>query len=114
MITILVTGSRNLLDVGLVIEQLRRLRPDRVIVGDCPTGADRIARDWCKRTDVTVEVYRADWSREGRSAGPLRNAAMVRRAKELGATVLAFPRNGRGTADCIRKARAAGLTVVER
>jgi hypothetical protein len=130
MPVILVTGSRNLREQALVFDALTARAPDLVLVGDCPDGADRFARAWCLRNGVRAEIYCAsrephdwpslstvflvsDWRVDGRKAGPLRNAPMVKRAAELGASALAFPRGGPGTAGCIRLARAAGLSVTE-
>ncbi len=110
---LLVTGSRSLEDWGLVKAELEAERPNIVIVGDCPTGVDAFTRVWCICQSVTCRVYKADWRKHGRAAGPLRNSEMVRRAVELGATVLAFPRGGPGTRDCIFQAKRAGLSVRE-
>jgi hypothetical protein len=96
--------------------------PDFVILGDCPSGVDRAAWEWCV-AHLRPDQWRchgADWNRFGHAAGPKRNGAMVAHAVELRAAhpaaavfVLAFPRGGPGTADCMRQARAAGLAVEE-
>lgn len=44
-ITLLVTGDRRLEDRGLIIAEVERFCPDRVLVGDCPTGVDMVVRD---------------------------------------------------------------------
>lgn len=49
----------------------------------------------------------ADWSL-GKKAGPLRNQRMIDMKPDK---LLRFP-GGRGTADCERRARAAGIEVV--
>lgn len=73
-------------------------------------GADLIAREWGITNWVEVLDYPADWTGLGGAAGPIRNAKMLAEGKpEL---VVAFP-GGRGTADMVRKARAAGVRVVE-
>jgi hypothetical protein len=112
MTAAMVTGARDLADEEIVALMLNTLEPDRVIVGDCPTGADLHARLWCYAHSFVPEVCVADWKQHGRAAGPIRNAELVRRAAVAGAVVLAFPRGGPGTADCIRQARAAGLEVL--
>ena len=107
-----VSGSRRLKGPA-VTDALYHIFPDRVLVGDCPTGADRAARDWCRANKVPCEVFRADWT-QGRKAGPLRNGRLVARAVELRAkALLAFPRGGPGTADCMCQARAVGLRIVK-
>jgi len=73
--------------------------------GGC-SGADEFADDVARRMRLIVEIYEADWSTYGRAAGPIRNRTMVN-----GADVLIAMPGGRGTADCIRAAKKAGLEV---
>jgi hypothetical protein len=109
---IMVTGSRDLADEEIVALCLNTLEPTHVIVGCCPTGADLHARLWCYAHGFKPDVAKADWNQHGRAAGPIRNAELVRRAVAVGAIVLAFPRGGSGTLDCMKQAQAAGLQVV--
>lgn len=74
------------------------------------TGADSGAADWARASEIPVTSFPADWDRYGRQAGPLRNTQML--AEGRPDAVIAFP-GGAGTADMVRKARAAGLPVVE-
>lgn len=52
----------------------------------------------------------ADWKTHGRAAGPIRNQRMIDEWKPT--LVIAFA-GGRGTADMIRRAKAAGIEVRE-
>ena len=133
--TVLVTGSRNWVDEAAVFSVLNehcRLAASqgkvfRLLYGDCPTGADAMAKRWAQvnaNTGVQVWEHAADWARAcdanchhpprgGRcpAAGPLRNQRMV----DVGADVcVAFllP-DSRGTRDCMRRARKAGIPVQE-
>lgn len=74
------------------------------------TGADTGAERWARASAIPVLTFRADWDRYGRQAGPLRNAQML--AEGRPDVVIAF-QGRKGTADMVRKARAAGLPVVE-
>ena len=74
------------------------------------TGADTGAERWARASEVPVSCFRADWEQYGRQAGPLRNTRML--AEGRPDAVIAF-QGGKGTADMVRKARAAGLPVVE-
>lgn len=109
---VMVTGSRDEDVSDSVHEALSYYMPTVVLVGCCPTGADRAARLWCKRRGVACPVLHADWSK-GKIGGPARNTHLVTVAAMLGAFVLAFPRGGPGTADCMRKAKRAKLEIVE-
>lgn len=137
-VRVLVTGSRSwrdretladaLLDAWYDATQVVSSETGFVIVhGDCPDGADALAKQWALDNDLSHEPHAADWSapcdatcpnhrktsdRHGEycpMAGHRRNQLMV----DLGADlVLAFHRNSsRGTADCINRARRAGIPV---
>lgn len=72
-------------------------------------GADRFAGEWAKDNGISVEAYHADWKKHGKSAGPIRNRKMLEQGRPD--VVVAF-RGGRGTADMIRRAEAAGVKVI--
>jgi hypothetical protein len=55
-------------------------------------------------------VYPADWAKHGRAASPIRNQQMLDEGRPN--LVVAFP-GGRGTADMVRRARSAGVEVIE-
>lgn len=109
---IAVTGGRDFNDSRTVYYTLDRLKArdkiDLLVMGDA-TGADALAASWAEQEGVPYKVFRADWERHGRRAGPVRNAEMV--AVGLSGLV-AFP-GGRGTADMTRQCRAAGVPVWE-
>lgn len=110
---VMVTGGRDYADREALGHVLSDLHADRgitiVVEGGCPTGADRFAREWASANGVTWETHRADWATHGRAAGPKRNAFMV----HLGADLVVATAGGRGTADCVRRAKAAGIPVRE-
>lgn len=120
-------------------EQVKNGETEFVVIhGHCPRGADAIADFYCEDQAgwrdnmgqvLAVERYPADWAtctndcrhssrnrhdgtRYCPAAGHRRNQHMV----DLGADIcLAFNKgNSRGTADCVRRARAAGIPVKER
>jgi predicted Rossmann-fold nucleotide-binding protein len=70
-------------------------------------GADRTASAWGEAQGIPTRAFLADWLRYGDAAGPIRNRAMLRESPDA---VIAFP-GGNGTADMIRQARLAGVTV---
>lgn len=107
---VLVCGGRDWRGRAAVVRMLTQLKPDSVLQGGCPTGADKYAREWARDTETVCETFAANWNEEGPAAGPIRNQRMIDFGKpEL---VLAFP-GGRGTADMVRRARAAGIKVIE-
>ncbi len=85
---------------------------DVIIEGGAP-GADRMSREWARvghKHSADVETYEAEWDNFGTMAGPMCNKRMLDEGKPD--LVLAFP-GGRGTADMVRKARKAGVEVIE-
>lgn len=107
---VIVTGGRHWVPVGHngLWELLRRLEPTVIVQGGCPTGADFWARQYAREHKLYLATFRADWARHGKAAGPLRNAAMV----AAGADVVVACPGGNGTADCVKKAAAAGIKVL--
>lgn len=104
----IVTGGRRYKDVIRVYEVLSAAKPTEIVQGGA-SGADRLAREWAHVHKVPCFTHHANWATAGAKAGPIRNAEMIAAGADL---VIAFP-GGYGTADCVRKARAAGITVLE-
>ena len=129
---VLITGSRYWNDydaVRLAIEDVLGERwaatgnpyPPITIVHGAAPGADSLAARAAADYGLRPEAHPADWNGLGKAAGPLRNQEMV----DLGADVcLAFvepcakdecpqprPHDSHGTADCVTRARAAGIPV---
>lgn len=108
---IVVTGGRDYQDFAMVEDTLDFLAPAEVLVGDCPTGVDKMVREWCDSTFTPCTVFKANWEKHGKAAGPKRNSEMVR-ASKVDAAVIAFP-GGKGTADCVRRAISLNRIVME-
>lgn len=103
----------------LLAATLDALMTDRgiaVIIHGSAHGADELAGQWARRKLIKEECYPARWYPNGRkggldrSAGPRRNTKMIAEGKPD--LVVAFPGN-KGTADMVRRAKAAGIEVVE-
>jgi hypothetical protein len=124
--TILVTGGRDWSDPDRLAAVLDHAAGGgeqvRLLVGDCPTGADQHARAWATRRGVPAEVLAARWEQmaaEGkprRAAGPLRNLALLDRLDQAEGPrqVLAFHHDldhSRGTRQCVTAARRRGYPV---
>lgn len=113
MKTVLVCGGRDYHDREFLFLQLSTLHEEdkieKIINGGAP-GADTLSTLWAARTGVQFSIYRADWHRHGMAAGPIRNQRMLDDGKPN--LVVAFP-GGTGTADMVRKARAANVKVID-
>lgn len=112
-IVIIVTGSRKWTRQDRVWLILDSYMPRTVVEGNCPTGADLHARQWCSRVGLHPKSYTAEWNRYGNKAGPIRNGRMLRDWMHFpDVRVIAFPTpDGSGTQDCVKQARALGIAV---
>lgn len=111
---ILVCGGRDYADQAMVfgvLDMEREAGPiNAIIQGECPTGADKLARMWAITRNEHCDGFKPDWHAHGKAAGPIRNQRMLDEGKPT--RVFAFP-GGRGTADMIRRAKAAGVPVFQ-
>jgi hypothetical protein len=107
-VKVLVCGGRDFKDVGFACDFLDELhakhRFTHVIHGDA-RGADTVADAWATSRGIQVVRCPANWSYHGKSAGHIRNSAMVGLEPDL---VVAFP-GGAGTASMTRIAAAHGI-----
>lgn len=102
-------------DMFDTLNQLKE-QPDRfgivddwhVIAGGA-TGADTVAKEWALSWGLTFTEYKADWTRYGKAAGPIRNELML--SAEQPNLVIAFP-GGSGTRNMIKQARALSVPVM--
>ena len=103
-----IIGSREYPHRDRVENYVNALPDGTVIVSGGAPGVDRWAQYAASQRGLRVWLERADWDRYGRAAGPMRNALIVAGAERL---VAFWDGSSRGTADTIRKARAAGIPV---
>lgn len=133
VVRVLVCGSRTWADAQHTIwpwlNGLRLLHhdcrgiagPDEfVVIEGGAKGADEVAAIWAHKAEAMHgasgfrhEPYPADWATHGKAAGFIRNQQMLDEGKPD--LVLAFVdkplAQSRGTADMVRRAKAAGIPV---
>jgi hypothetical protein len=114
---ILVCGGRDFSDRKTLFDALDRISAQRhpadrlTVIQGGASGADHMARQWAmEQPSVWVINEPADWKTHGKAAGPIRNQKMIDEHRPD--IVLAFA-GGRGTADMVRRAKAAKLHVIE-
>ncbi len=125
MFKILVTGSRNWEDTTenrmMFNDAMAAIISDppiskdrvRIVVGDCPTGLDKIARDWCVQWGFPYDMHIARWDLYDKAAGPIRNQEMVDTRPDV---CVGFPKPGednRGTYNCMIRAKLADIQVID-
>ncbi|WP_089177297.1 DUF2493 domain-containing protein [Bosea sp. AS-1] len=110
---LLVTGGRDFTNRELAFSALNKLDAENcidVVIHGAAKGADTLAARWCAAMNVPVWPFPAEWRRHQNAAGPIRNQRMIDEAAP--SHVLAFS-GGNGTADMVRRARAANIPVIE-
>jgi hypothetical protein len=108
---ILVCGGRDFDDWGLLCKSLDSFRHAKnTFIQGGATGADFLVKVFAKYYKELVEEYPADWKTYGKAAGAIRNQQMLDEGKPD--IIIAFP-GGSGTADMVKRAKKAGLRVME-
>lgn len=109
---ILVCGGRdydNYEHVKRVMDSLKSQHTEFILIEGGASGADTLSRIWANNVGIKCETYTANWSRDGRSAGPIRNELMLSTGINL---VVAFP-GGRGTNHMVTIARRDNVPVMD-
>lgn len=111
--TVLVCGGRDYSDRAALFGTLDVAHslggPISMLLHGGASGADALAAEWARTNGVPYRGFPANWREYDKAAGPLRNQRML---DEGGPDlVVAFPGGG-GTADMVRRAREVGVTVI--
>jgi hypothetical protein len=108
---LLVCGGRDYTNRNALFAALDWLHGRRnieLIIHGAARGADRLAAEWASARGIQSRAFPALWDVDGKAAGFIRNRRMLDCGRPDG--VAAFP-GGRGTADMINQAQAAGVLV---
>lgn len=105
MTKLAIVGSRHFQDYHFFTTKLDEWihkygKPEFIISGGA-TGADSLAELYAKANNIPTIIFKPDWTKFGKAAGPIRNTEIVNACTNL----IAFPsRSGKGTQDSITKA----------
>lgn len=108
MKTWVITGCRDYADEdhikSVLNEKMKKEgKPDEFVHGGC-CGVDNIGGKWAKENNIPVKVFKADWGKYGKSAGPIRNSEMANycKSEDKESTCIAFWDNkSKGTKNMI-------------
>lgn len=110
---LIIAGGRDFNDYDLIRNEadkfISELEPSSVtIVSGGAKGVDALGEKYARGNNFKIEIFKADWSKYGRAAGPKRNELMAQYASHL----LAFW-NGesKGTKSMISLAKREKLIV---
>lgn len=112
---ILVCGSRNWTNQRVIGDALKfcaeSIEGKIVVIHGAARGADELAGKVCKARKIEQWPMPADWDKDGKKAGPIRNSAMIALKPHVVICFsTAFPVTP-GSADLCRKAEAAGIPI---
>lgn len=79
-----------------------------VILSGTAKGADRLGERYARERGYKIERYPADWDKDGKAAGIIRNTKMADNANAL---IAFWDGRSRGTKNMIDTAKAKGLAV---
>jgi hypothetical protein len=112
---VIVCGGRNFQDKEYCFEKLNELigqLDDVEIVSGHAKGADTFGEEYALQNSLKVSVFKPDWKKYGRAAGPIRNKEMYQYALGDKPMVIAFwDGNSKGTKSMIDIASKDGAKV---
>ena len=109
---VIIAGSREFDDYDNLCKHCDRLLSQKkvthqiVIISGAARGADTLGERYAHERGYAVEKYPADWQRDGKAAGPIRNAQM---AKVADALIAFWDGSSKGTQNMIDLARLKPL-----
>lgn len=93
--------------VDVCLSRIKKENDIVILSGHC-SGVDTMAEQYAKQNGYELEIYPAEWSKYGKSAGPKRNKTMVENADY----VIAFwDYQSRGTKSLIGYAKELGKSI---
>lgn len=111
---VIIAGGREFSDYALLCKSCDKFlcqkhqTHDIVVISGTARGADTLGERYAHERGYAVEKYPADWNRDGKAAGPIRNAQMAKVAD----TLIAFwDGQSKGTANMIDQAKTRGLSI---
>jgi hypothetical protein len=104
-IKILICGSRNIEPVSLLRRILRGVPKNSIVIHGAARGVDGTAGVVAKELGLEVQELPANWTRDGKGAGSIRNQLMLDQNPDIVVAVHEDPLLGRGTRDMVDRAR---------
>ena len=114
MFYVLISGKRDFDDYerfrGVLDESLKDVEGEIEIVEGGARGTDALARKYALEHGLKCREFPALWGVSGSAAGPIRNSEMVEFVSgKPGKAVFFWDGLSKGTGDCLRKAKKAGI-----
>ena len=106
---VIIAGGRDIHNYTLVTEAISEANLDiTVVVSGGAKGVDALGEHYASVMNLPLHLYEADWEKNGRAAGPIRNRKMAENADAL---IAVWDGKSRGTKNMIETATKLGLVV---
>lgn len=111
---VIIAGSRTFSNYQLLRDSCNSLLSEKqrthtvVVISGTAQGADRLGERYARERDFQLRRFPADWNRNGKAAGIIRNAQMAENADAL---IAFWDGKSRGTRNMIETAKKKGLAI---
>ena len=106
---VIIAGGRDYHNYGTLLDAIVECNFNiQTVVSGGAKGVDALGEKYAVDADVKLVVYPADWEKNGRAAGPIRNRKMAENADAL---IAIWDGKSRGTKNMIETATKLGLLV---
>lgn len=98
---LLVAGSRNLVNYDIIkkyIDESFDSKHIKEIVSGHANGVDKLGELYALENNISIKLYKPDWKKDGKSAGFIRNAEMVKYAD---VAIFFIKDKSRGSTHCL-------------
>jgi len=105
----IIAGSRDFHDYQTVVDAIEESRfTITTVISGGAKGVDALGERYAEEMNINLKIFRADWEKNGRAAGPIRNRKMAENADAL---IAVWDGQSRGTKNMIETATKLGLMV---
>lgn len=106
---VIIAGTRDFNDYHAVKSTVSRTCWELTeVVSGGASGADALGEEYAMHNGIALKIFKADWDKHGKAAGPIRNREMAQYADGL---IAFWDGLSKGTMNMIQEARNAGLKV---
>lgn len=106
---VIIAGGRDYHNYDTVLEAIKESHfTISVVVSGGASGVDALGEQYALDRNIPLHIYIADWKRDGKAAGPLRNRKMAENADAL---IAVWDGKSKGTKNMIETAEKMGLYV---
>jgi len=100
-------GGRTVDDYELLSNTLNKYTISELVSGGC-SGGDKMVERYAKENNIHITIFKANWKKYGRAAGPIRNTKII---ESCDCVVALWDGKSKGTGDSINKAKKLNLEI---